>query len=248
MDGTDKPVLLTDGKRIDGRGLEDLRPIEIKASVLNRADGSCFIRWGENRILAAVYGPRECIPRHKINPYRSVIKCRYRMSPFASLEEHGRAGPSRRSTELSMIIREVFENVVIGEKYPKTAIDLSVEVLQADGGTRCAAITAASVALADAGIPMKDLVCVVAVGKVGGELAIDLSKTEDNYGESDVPIAIASRNKDILLLQMDGLMSKEEIIKSVDMVIKASEKVHDIQVKALKEVYDKKSTESETKN
>ncbi len=241
--GSDKPALIVDGKRLDGRALNELRPIKIKASVLHRANGSCYIEWGGNKILAAVYGPRECIPRHKIDPYTAVINCRYRMSPFASLEEHSKAGPSRRSTELSKVIREVFENVVIGSKYPKTSIDISMEVLQADGGTRCAAITAASVALADAGIPMKDLVCAVAVGKIEGQLAIDFAKLEDNFGNADIPIAISSRNKEVLLLQMDGLMTKDEMSQAIDMALAASEGVHALQVEALKDVYARKASD-----
>lgn len=246
--GKDKPALLVNGKRLDGRGFDELRPIKIKAGVLHRANGSCYLEWGENKIIAAVYGPRECIPRHKTDPYTAVINCRYRMSPFASIEEHSRAGPSRRSTELSKVIREVFENVVIGSKYPKTAIDLSVEVLQADGGTRCASVVAASVALADAGIPMKDLVAAVAVGKIDGQLAIDFSKLEDNYGNSDIPIAVSSRNKEMLLLQMDGLMTKEEMTTAADMAIRASDKIHALQVEALREVYEKKSIEKKAEN
>jgi len=77
-------------------------------------------------------------------------------------------------------------------------------------GTRCAAITAAAVALADAGIPMKDLVAAVAVGKVEGKMAADLSKDEDNFGESDMPLAIAPRNGDVLLFQMDGNASQRK--------------------------------------
>jgi exosome complex component RRP41 len=241
--GTDKPALLVNGKRLDGRALDELRSIKIKASVLHRANGSCYLEWGENKIIAAVYGPRECIPRHRIDPYSAVINCRYRMSPFSSKEEHGRSGPSRRSTELSKVIREVFENVVVGTKYPKTAIDISIEVLQADGGTRCAAITAASIALADAGIPMKDLVSAVAVGKIDGKLAIDFGKLEDNYGNADIPIAVSSRNKEVLLLQMDGLMTKDEMAIAVDMAITASEKIHALQVEALKDVYTRKAGE-----
>jgi exosome complex component RRP41 len=95
-----KPVLFADGKRIDGRGEGDLRPIKIVSRVLNDAEGSAYIEWGKNKILAGVYGPRECIPRHDQSLYRAVVRCRYNMAPFCSLEEHGRAGPARRSQEL----------------------------------------------------------------------------------------------------------------------------------------------------
>lgn len=244
----DKPKLMVDGVRADGRKPGDLRSLKITAGFLHRADGSAYLEWGENKILAAVYGPRECVPRHDMNPYKACVRCRYIMAPFASIEEHGRSGPSRRSIELSKVIREVFENVIISEQFPKTAIDIYIEVLQADGGTRCAGITAASVALANAGIPMKDLVSAVAVGKVDGELVLDCNKIEDNYGESDVPIAFAARNKDVLLFQMDGLLSKQELGKAFEMAGKASEYIHELQVNALREVYEKKKAEIEGEN
>jgi exosome complex component RRP41 len=238
--------LIVDGKRLDGRGLDELRPLKIQAGVLNKADGSAYIEWGNNKILAAVYGPRECIPHHEASPYRAVIHCRYSMAPFSSSEEHGRSGPSRRSMEISKVIKEVFENVVITEQFPKTAIDLFIEVLQADGGTRCAGITAAALALANAGIPMKDLPCAIAAGKIDGQIAIDFGKLEDNFGEGDIPIAIAPRKNEILLLQMDGMMSKEEFMKAIGMAMQASSKLNALQAQALRDVYSTKIGEMET--
>ncbi len=233
----EKPKLIVDGKRLDGRGMDELRPIRIDAHVLNDADGSSYLEWGNNKIICGVFGPRECIPKHGQSPYRAKIKCRYGMAPFSSLEEHGRSGPNRRSIELSKVIREVFENVIIAESYPKTQIEIFIDVLASDGGTRCAAITAAAVALADAGIPMKDLVCAVAAGKIGGQMALDFSKDEDNYGESDMPVAVAPRNWDILLFQMDGLLTKEEIEEGFGLVSGAARKINELQADALRRVY-----------
>lgn len=233
----EKSELLKNGIRNDGRKIEELRPVKIKAHVLNAADGSAYIEWGNNKIIAGVYGPKECIPRHIASPLRAVVKCVYNMSPFASRQEHGRSGPSRRSRELSMVIRNVFENVIKLEEFPKAAIEIFVDVLQGDGGTRCAAITAASVALADAGIPMKDMVNAVAVGKVEDTVVTDLDYIEDSCGQSDCAIAFANRNKDILLLQMEGNMTKEEMKKAFELALKAEEELYKLQTNALKEVY-----------
>lgn len=236
--GANKPPLLRpDGLRMDGRKVDELRPLTIVARVLNNADGSCLVVWGKNKVLAGVYGPRECIPRHDESPYRAVLRCRYNMAPFCSLEEHGRSGPSRRSQELSKVITEAFANVLIAESYPKSAIDVFIDVLQSDGGTRCAALTAAAVALADAGIPMKDMLSAVAVGKVDGKICLDLSKEEDNFGQSDNPMAFASRNGEILLYQMDGLLTRDEIKEGMDMAREAAKTVYQKQVEALKAVY-----------
>jgi exosome complex component RRP41 len=238
-----KPVLFANGKRIDGRKPDELRQVKITARVLNDAEGSAYIEWGKNKILAGVYGPRECIPRHDQSLYRAVIKCRYSMAPFSGMEEHGRSGPNRRSKELSKVLSEAFQNVIISENFPKTQIDIFVEVLQSDGGTRCAALTAAAVALADAGIPMKDLISAVAVCKIDGKMAVDPGKEEDNFGESDMPIAFSQRTGEILLYQMDGMLTPAELAEGLRLAREGAKQVHDIQVAAIKKVYEEPRTE-----
>lgn len=234
-----KVQLIVDGKRTDGRGPEDLRDLRVEVGVISEADGSSYVEWGGNKILCGVYGPRECIPRHEASPYHALVKVRYMMSPFASLEEHGRSGPSRRSIELSKVIREVFESLVIAEKFPNTQIDVFIDVLQADGGTRTASVTAAAVALANAGIPMKDMVASVAVGKAGDMLALDLNKIEDNFGQSDMPLAISHRDRKLLLVQMDGMLTRDEVVKMLDMADRGCSKVHEVQAAALKKLYER---------
>jgi len=236
--------LVVDGKRLDGRGFKDLRPLEMKVHVLNNASGSAYVKWGNNKVICGVYGPRQCLPRHTANPYKAVVKCKYAMAPFSSKEEHGRAGPNRRSTEISMVIKEVFESVIFTEKFPKTQIDIFVDILQSDGGTRVTAITAASLALVDAGIPMKEMVSSVAVGKADGEILVDLGKEEDNHGESDVPLAISSVSKDILLLQMDGLLTKKEVEKVLDYGFESAEEVYKSQKEAIKKRYTEENSDS----
>ncbi len=239
MGGTSDIKLIVDGKRLDGRTFDELRNIRMQAGVVPAANGSAYIEWGGNKIICGVHGPRECIPKHGANPHRAVIKCRYSMSPFASLEEHGRSGPSRRSVELSKVIKEVFENLVLTEEFPGTQIDIFIDVLQADGGTRTASITVAAVALANAGIPMRDLVAAVSGGKGGDELVLDLGKMEDNFGQSDMPLAFSAKDKKLLLVQMDGLLTKEEIGRIIDVCEKGSEKITKIQKQALVDIYEK---------
>jgi exosome complex component RRP41 len=88
-----------------------------------------------------------------------------------------------------MVMRSALEPAVFLERYPRASIDVYIEVLEADGGTRCASINAAAVALVDAGIPMKDLVAACAVGKIEDKLVVDLGDYEDKKGQSDMPIA-----------------------------------------------------------
>ncbi|MGB9577255.1 MAG: exosome complex exonuclease Rrp41 [Candidatus Micrarchaeia archaeon] len=238
-----KPKLFIDGKRLSGRGKMDLRNLKITAGVLRQANGSALIEWGNNRILVGVYGPREVFPKHLTDPYKAIINARYVMAPFSSLEEHGRSGPNRRSIEISKVAKHVFENNVLVERFPKTAIDIDMEVLQSDGGTRVAAITAASVALVDAGIPVKDLVQGVSVGKIDGEQVVDLDKLEDNYGESDMPAIVSLRTGEVLLYQMDGKLTREEVSNALDMIFEAAKAVREKQVAALVEKYSRAEVE-----
>ncbi|MDE1871564.1 MAG: exosome complex exonuclease Rrp41 [Candidatus Micrarchaeota archaeon] len=232
-----KPKLIIDGKRVDGRDFDEAREIKIVASPLKNADGSAYIEWGNNKILAAVYGPREATPRHLSDSTKAIIKCRYAMAPFSSLSEHGRTGPNRRAIEISKVIKEVFENVVMVNDFPGSEIAIFIEVLQGDGGTRAAGITAASVALASAGIHMRDLPYAISVGRIDDKLAIDFNMIEDNYSDSDMPIAVAPRNNEILLLQMDGGMTKDQMSKALSMVLESGKKVSEVQKEALRKAY-----------
>ena len=233
-----KPELIVDGKRRDGRGFGDLRPIKIEAGVVKNAEGSAYIEWGNNKILTAVYGPREATPKHKADPNKAIIKCRYQMAPFSSIEGHNRTGPNRRATEISKVIKEAFENVVLVNEFPGSEIDIFMEVLQGDGGTRAAALTAAAVAMANAGIRMKDLIYAVSAGRIGEHVVIDFDMIEDNYSEADMPVAVAPRNNDVLLLQMDGGFTKEQFNTGMNMIFEAGKKISAIQRDALKRVYE----------
>lgn len=235
--GNVKMKLVQNGVRNDGRGVSDLRPLKVTVGVLKKANGSALIEWGNNRILAGVYGPREVFPKHQTNPNRAIVNCRYAMTPFSSAEEHGKFGPNRRAIEIGKVAAHVFESAILVEAFPKTMIDISIEVLQSDGGTRVAGITAAALALADAGIPMRDIPCGVSIGKADGVLVADLDKYEDNFGQSDVPIIFSPRTWEMLLFQMDGMLTKDEIMRSFDLAKEASVKVHAKQVEALTAKY-----------
>ena len=226
----------SNGKRLDGRKPDELREVKIEIGVLHRAEGSCYLEWGGNKVIAAVYGPREAIPRHTQNPLRAIINARYNMAAF-SVEDRKRPGPDRRSREISKVISEALENIVLTERFPRASIDVNIEILEAEAGTRCAGLTAAAVALADAGIPMKDIPVACAAGKIENQIVLDLGKEEDNHGDADLPIAISPRTNEILLMQMDGHLTIEEFDKALELAIKGCHIVSDMQKKAITEKY-----------
>ena len=145
----EKIEYLKNGKRLDGRKIDELRKIKIEVGVLPRADGSAYLEWGQNKVFASVYGPKECLPKHLSNPYRAIVKYNYRMATF-SVPDRKNPKPGRREIEISKVSGEALENVIFLEKFPNAAIDVDVEILDSNAGTRIAALTAAAVALADA--------------------------------------------------------------------------------------------------
>ncbi len=219
----------------------------MEVGVLANADGSAYFEQGKNKILAAVYGPKEVHPKHLAQPDRAIIRCRYHMAPF-SVDERKSPAPSRREVELSKVIREALEPSVFLEYYPRTSVDVFTEVLQADGGTRCASITAASLALADAGIPMRDLVAACAAGKVDGRLVLDLIDVEDKGGEADVPLALMPHLNAITLLQMDGSLTLDEFEQVVNLASEGCKQLYALQKEALKEKYVTAKEEDEVQD
>ncbi|MEB3844347.1 MAG: exosome complex exonuclease Rrp41 [Desulfurococcales archaeon] len=236
--GGKKGIKLIDenGLRHDGRKPDELRPIEMKVGVLANSDGSALVKFGRTHVLAAVYGPKEPIQKFVLLPDRAVLRVRYHMAPFSTSERKSPA-PSRREIELSKVIREALEDIVLTNLFPRTSIDIFLEVLQADGGTRTTAITAASLALADAGIPMKALVGGVAVGKVDGVLVLDIDELEDGNGEADMPVAAAPDIGRITLFQLNGVLTREEIEKATTMAYNAIQKIVEMEKEVLRRKY-----------
>ena len=231
-------LMTEDGIRCDGRRIDELRNISIKVGVLKNADGSAYIEFGKNKILAGVFGPRDVHPKHMANQDSGILRCRYHMSPF-SVTERKNPAPSRREIEISKVIKEALQPSVILKDYPRTVIDVFIEVLQADGGSRCAALDAASVALADAGIPMRDLVSACAAGKVADRIVLDVNNEEDQEGQADMPVALMPNVGKITLLQLDGILKPEEFKTCMQTALVGCRKVYEVQRKALMEKYFK---------
>ena len=224
------------GLRIDGRKPDQLRPVKMEVGVLKNADGSAYVEQGNTRVLAAVYGPREIHPKHLTLPDRAILRTRYHMVPY-STDERKSPAPTRREIELSKVIREALESVIFVELYPRTTIDVFIEVIQADAGTRTAGLMAASLALADAGIPMRDLIAAVAVGKVNGTLVLDVNQVEDEFGEADMPIAMMPSLGEIVLLQLNGVLTEEEFYEALKLAQKCIMQLYEIEKQALMKKY-----------
>lgn len=226
-------------KRLDKRKFEQTRPIKAKVGIIPRADGSAMFSIGNTIAYAAVYGPRSMFPKFLQNPEKGTLRCNYSMLPFSSKGERVRPGPSRRAREISMVTEKALLPAVDLSDFPNAVVDVFIELPQTDAGTRCAGICAASMALADAGIIMKDLVSAVAVGCIDSSIIADLSYDEEAYEGrvADIPIAMLPNSEKISLLQMDGELKKAELKKAIELGTMVCKQIYEVQKKALKEKY-----------
>lgn len=228
--------LLIDGKRLDGRLPEQLRDIQMKVNVVSTANGSSEVKFGRTTAVASVRGPKALYPRFLQESDTGILRTRYNMAPFSVVDRKS-PGPDRRSTEISKVTRFALEPVIFLEDFPKVTIDGFVEIIEADGSTRVTGINALSLALASAGIPMKDLVTSCSVGKIDGTLIVDLNGKEDNNSEADMAVAMIPDKGLITLLQMDGALTKEEISKLLMLAKESCTKIYEMQKKVLKDAY-----------
>lgn len=205
-------------KRHDGRKWNETRKITAKAGVIPQADGSAMFKIGNSTAYAAVYGPQELHPRFMQDPKTGLLRCHYNMLPYSGPGGRGRPGPNRRAQEISMVTKNALSPVVDLTDFPNSVVDVHIEFTETDAGSRCAGICAASIALADAGITMKDMVSSIAVGHLDGEVVIDLDGHEEHFdGEvADIPIAVIPSTGEITLLQMDGMTKPELIVEAIE--------------------------------
>ena len=231
-----------EGKRVDGREKDEYRDTTMEIGVLDEADGSAMVECGNTRVVASVFGPQDLHPKHLQESDRAVIKMRYNMAPF-SVDDRMRPGPNRRAKEIGLVAKRALEPVLELERFPKAGIDISMEILESDGGTRVTGITAASLALADAGIPMKGMVSAMAAGVVDDTPVLDVNGKEDKEGNADIPVAVINyedeeESDEITLLQMDGDLTQEQVDDCISLAKRGCRDLYEEQKQAVVENYE----------
>ena len=190
--------------REDGRAVDELRPITITRGWLDHAQGSCLIEFGRTRVLCAA-SAQEGVPRWRKGSGLGWVTAEYAMLPQAthdrSARESVKGRVGGRTHEISRLVGRSLRAAVDDAALGENTITIDCDVLQADGGTRTAAITGAYVALADAvahlrglgalaGEPLKQSVAAVSVGIVDGTPMLDLPYVEDVRAETDMNVVM----------------------------------------------------------
>jgi ribonuclease PH len=230
------PVPSDAARRPDGRAADALRPVHIQTGALKFAEGSVLIEIGETRVLVAASVDNRVPPFLK-DKGQGWVTAEYSMLPRAthtrSPREVSQGRPSGRTAEIQRLIGRSLRAVIDMTRMPDRTLTLDCDVLQADGGTRTAAITgayvAASLALGRLLLtgdisewPFTDQLAAVSVGIVGGTPLLDLEYVEDQVAEVDMNV-VATAGGTLVEIQGTGekrSFRREEMDALVDLALK----------------------------
>ncbi|XP_075346468.1 exosome complex component RRP41 [Mycteria americana] len=231
------PELLSDeGYRADGRRPAELRKVRARMGVFAQADGSAYIEQGNTKALAVVYGPHEMRgSRSKALPDRALVNCQYSMATFSTGERRRRPHGDRQAGELALQLKQTFEAAILTRLYPRSQIDIYVQVLQADGGNYCACVNAATLAVMDAGIPMRDYVCASSAGLAEDTPLADLSSPEEAAGGPRLVLALLPASGQIALLQLSARLHQERLEAALEAAGEACRALHAVLDRVVRE-------------
>lgn len=195
-------LISVEGYRQDGRKADELRHFRVSFNVVPDADGSCYIEHGNCKLLASIYGPYEGETRS--NQDQAVITCDFSMTSYCVSERRLRTFGDAKSQKLQMAIQRVFQQAVNTESYPKSQIDIYLKLIQSDGNDYCPCVNAATLALINAGIPMKDFVCASTVGYIQSKCLIDLNQQEEQQKSPQLTLTSMPQRDDIVGLSCES--------------------------------------------
>ncbi len=212
----EKELLIGDFRN-DARKRDEVRDFNIQLNVISGASGSALVSQGETKALAWVKGPKEGKSRSELGQF----KCTFSMATFSTIT---RAKDSKRDTKMksfSKTLKDIYEQIILLELYSRSEIELNVMILQENGSYKGAAINAATLALINAGILLKDTVVGVCVGLIDDLTFVDLTKNEEKSDMVLLNCAYLPHYQ--RFAHMEILNSKTNIEQS-NILMKASEK------------------------
>lgn len=211
-----------EGLRIDGRRAAEVRRLRCQLGA-SCADGSAYLEQGNTKVLVLVSGPKEA-NRVRGAHDRAILNVEYSALPFAAGQFKQQPRSDRAAQEISAAVRRVFEPVVMVALYPRTQIDISIAVIESDGGIRSAAINATTLALVDAGIALEDFVCACSAGSVQGALLLDVNAQEAMAGAELCAGFLPSSGK-LSLLQLESKLSLSVVDEVLNFALEGCKQV-----------------------
>ncbi|XP_055905809.1 exosome complex component RRP41 [Eupeodes corollae] len=195
-------LLSEQGLRLDGRRPHELRRIKCKLGVFSQPDGSAYIEQGNTKVLAAVYGPHQASSKKSSHEEVSV-NCQYSMATFSTAERKNRPRGDRKSQEITLHLQQALKAAIKTELYPRSQIDVFIEVLQSDGANYAVSVNAATLALVDAGICLKEYVCACTASLSKENIPLtDVSNVEELSGGPTLSVASLPSSNKIAFMDM----------------------------------------------
>ncbi|KAF8871766.1 ribosomal protein S5 domain 2-type protein [Infundibulicybe gibba] len=223
--GSRVEILNDGGFRSDGRRQYELRDVSVDLSQHGQADGSAVITHGLTQVLVSVFGPREAKMRSQTMHNRANINVEVAVATFSTGERRKRSRGDKRTLEMAATIKSTFEPVIQTNLYPRSQIDIFIQVLQQDGGLLQTCINGTTLALINAGIPMLDFVCAVTGGVHATSPLLDLTLLEEN----DIPnvtIAIMPRTNKVTLVTMETRLHVDRVAEIFRLAAEAGSVIH----------------------
>ncbi len=237
------------GSRIDGRGPADLRPISIETGVSRYAEGSALITQGQTKVLCTA-SIEDKVPPFLKNSGTGWVTAEYGMLPRSthtrSAREAARGKQGGRTMEIQRLVGRALRSVVDLKAFGERTFTLDCDVLQADGGTRCAAISGSCVALALAfarvagnhffrNWPLRETLAAVSVGRGNGTALLDLCYEEDSTAQVDSNIVGTASGKfvEIQTTAEQEPFSKPELDEMIALATRGLEEIFDAQWRVL---------------
>ncbi|KAJ8660347.1 hypothetical protein O0I10_003804 [Lichtheimia ornata] len=228
-------LITPEGLRIDGRRANELRRITAKTSVFSQSDGSAYIEQGNTKCLAAVYGPREARYRQQMLSDRAILNVEFNIAPFSFSERKKRSKNDKRSLEMASFIRQTFEPVILTSQFPRSQIDIYLQIFQHDGGVLQSCINAATMALIDAGIPMNDYVCACSAGSIDRVPVLDLNNLEESSDAPELTVAILPQSGKVNLVEMESRLHIDSLQGVMELATQGCMQVHKVLNGVIKE-------------
>lgn len=238
--------------RIDGRSPSQLRPVKLTRGFNAYAEGSCLIEVGQTRVICTA-SVEEKVPPFLKGQGTGWVTAEYAMIPRANRQRTPRdvgKAPSGRTVEIQRLIGRSLRSVVAMDALGERTVWIDCDVIQADGGTRTAAITGSYVALVEClaklkstgqlkRVPLLDQLAAVSVGIAGGQICVDLNYDEDSTAAVDMNIIMTGDGR---LVEVQGTAEGEPFTRAqMDLLMAAAEggirKLFELQREALADVY-----------
>ncbi len=234
--------------RENNRGLKNLRKIKIQRHYSKYAEGSCLIELGNTRLICTV-SVDNSVPPFLRDTGTGWVTAEYGMLPRSCNVRLNRDKMSGRTYEIQRLIGRSLRAVVDMRQIGERTLRIDCDVIQADGGTRTAAISGAFVALIDAldglkrqgvfsKLPIKDFLAATSVGKIGNDILLDLSYEEDSKADVDMNVVMTGSGEfvEVQATGENSSFSREEIDSFLELAKEGIDQIIEIQKKTLADV------------